>query len=141
VQTAGFDFDHFYASQEIFGKLIENEEQSEDEDWRNDRRNKKRVNSAGARTDSVECLSNAITDEKEQKQRRKLFRIPPAALEVIDNNDSPKYLIHMDMLIVIHICFLFICCIRVPIDDCIKFHICVLCLQVLICWLCHVYLA
>jgi hypothetical protein len=114
----------------MFTKLIENEEQSEDEDWRNDRRKKRRVNSAGAGAYSVECLSNAMPDEKEQKQRRKLFRIPPAALEVIHNNDCSKYLIHMYMLIVIHICFLFICCITVPIDGCIRFHVCVLCLQV-----------
>ena len=79
----------FYPAQEMFGKIIENEEPSEDEDWGHDRRKKRKTRARSDGDNSVEGFSNLISDEKiQQKKGRKLFRIPPAAVEVIDSSND-----------------------------------------------------
>ena len=78
-----------YPAQEMFGKIIENEEPSEDEDWGHDRRKKRKTRARSDGDNSVEGFSNLISDEKiQQKKGRKLFRIPPAAVEVIDSSND-----------------------------------------------------
>lgn len=72
----------FYPAQEMFGKIIG--EQSEDEDWDHERIKKQRTR-AGIIGDNSVGVLNVISDEKSQKKGRKLFRIPPAAVEVFDS--------------------------------------------------------
>lgn len=72
----------FYPAQEMFGKIIG--EQSEDEDWGHERIKKQRTRADVTGDNSVGVL-NVISDEKSQKKGRKLFRIPPAAVEVFNS--------------------------------------------------------
>ncbi|RLM77981.1 hypothetical protein C2845_PM12G02930 [Panicum miliaceum] len=77
------DVDYRRLNEEMFGKIIENEEPSEDEDWDHDRRKKRKTRARSVGDNSVEGFSNVISDEKIQKKGRKLFRIPPEAVEVL----------------------------------------------------------
>jgi hypothetical protein len=95
----------FYPPQEMFGKIIENE------DWGHDRRKKRKTRARSVGDNSVEGFSNVISDEKIQKKGRKLFRIPPEAVEVTDSFNDIYKLVGLFIYIYMHIVIrIYICC-------------------------------
>ncbi|GJN18994.1 hypothetical protein PR202_gb06220 [Eleusine coracana subsp. coracana] len=79
--------DYRRLNDEMFGKLIENEEQSEDEDWSGDKRKKRRVTLVGAGADSVLRKAFAENELPPRNVKEDLSRKLDISFEKVEGNN------------------------------------------------------